>query len=240
VPGKITTAEFQPEADAREWLAQNAPADLRAPLREPPRVIGPVEREDLDVHAARAEEWRRTWRQGQPAPSAETRQPPPKPTRGAPRAFSERELEKMYGRGYDAHNPDPDAHLQEPDLEDDDDLDASDFFRDEAPLPCTPSIGARARRPSFRFEDDDDLDDRPQWARDLGLDEEWFEQEAERDRGVAKLTITEAEPAVVPCADGCGNQAKPRGTLCAACYEYRRTHGGKPRPPRLTVGRRTR
>jgi hypothetical protein len=213
---------------AQEWLKQNAPADLRRPLKEPrrPPIIGRVEEEDVDALAAREDEWRRTWRQGRPTPSAETRLPTPEPKRGPARAFSRQELEAIHGPGYDPDNPDDDQRL-DPVLDDDDDFDAADLVCDDVRLP--------------RFSlADDELDDRPQWERGLDLEEDWFEQQ-EADRSSVRLRTAKPEPVVVIlCADGCGKPVKPRGTLCSACYEYKRTHGGKKRPLRLTVGRRAR
>ena len=80
-----------------------------------------------------------------------------------------------------------------------------------------------------------ELDDRPQWMRDLGMVDE--------DIPVEDDTIDTEEPdgaALLPMCVHCHARPikHPGPGWCSACYEYQRTHNGKLRPPRLTKAKR--
>jgi len=89
-------------------------------------------------------------------------------------------------------------------------------------------------------------DERSQWEIDLGLDEDWWEREADeralrKQRDNPTLAAWRAENvAGALCGNpaGCVQPVKAKGR-CGPCLEYRRTHKGQERPKKL-INRLTR
>jgi hypothetical protein len=96
-----------------------------------------------------------------------------------------------------------------------------------------------------------DIDDRPQWQRELGIDDAELEMDETASAGEGYSwedddpahgnfgldANCEEEPLLAPgpvCGNphGCDGQVKAKAR-CAACLEFRRTHHGQERPKRL-------
>jgi hypothetical protein len=240
-------------SDRRRWLEENAPADLRTErMPSDDRKLGDaVSYDALGVDPKELEQDDRDYRQRHRVNSSHEPSPPPETLTQSeyleqlgsiPSATSSNQVQANPNRviwsGGGVSRPAGGDWWRTTHF--DHDLDP----REEL-IAAIEESGEGADEGEFEsnfedwVDDDEPIDDRPLWQRELGLTDDDLEADE-----VADQLEPETEPSMPELCSHCNKKPikYPGQRLCGRCYEYKRNpkHRGQLPPPRLTVGRRQR